>query len=577
MQRASYRADAWQFVVCSPEPVLRKFLDSLAANQPGGKTVTVVECEAYDPSLPAAIFGMHLPPTLKTDLNKVLLEKPIAYSDGDLILLNNYLVNGEQADRPGSTVTLYLSTREGAVMNHLTNATLSGWGGVLRLRWAYEKIQADGRRIMGDFAGEGWAFASEHTIDLPPIPPPISILDGIAYYSVDGAITKGELIDIMLTDSMAFSVDPMVKSIYLYPSVERIGLRRGKMGALQLEGKDVHMVYDRNRGADGLVATQIPDFLKGMTFAHEGYRVYNGYGGSTVGPALDSLSKLAVNALAIVPYTFMRAPDQTGELPVPDGAGSENDAAVVYSIRQAHARNWVVLLKPQIWVGGAWPGEVDFSTEPEWQDFFDKYTDWIEHYALMAEAEGVAALCIGTELVHATLDHPDRWRTLIAGVRKIYSGKLTYAANWGREFEELSFWKSLDAVGLNSYYPLSQDLDATDAELVSGAREWMQTADSISLRAGRPLWLTEVGFRSVQYAWVNPHAEAADRRVDYRAQQRCYAALFAAADEATNLKGVFIWKWPSHLGYLDRRGADTGYVPGGKPAGAVVRQYYEGL
>ena len=111
-------------------------------------------------------------------------------------------------------------------------------------------------------------------------------------------------------------------------------------------------------------------------------------------------------------------------------------------------------MKPQIWVGGAWPGAVDFVTEAEWDHFFTTYERWITHYARMAESQHVAALCIGTELVHATLKHPDRWRELIARLRRVYTGRLTYAANWGQEFENITFWRDLDVVGLNSYYPL---------------------------------------------------------------------------------------------------------------------------
>ena len=90
------------------------------------------------------------------------------------------------------------------------------------------------------------------------------------------------------------------------------------MAAVQFGVGELHLV------ADQLLATReptnpLPDFYAGMTFAHEGYRVYNGYGGSEVPPSLDSLMSLNVNALAVVPYTYMPAPDRVGDLPVPYG------------------------------------------------------------------------------------------------------------------------------------------------------------------------------------------------------------------------------------------------------------------
>ena len=259
--------------------------------------------------------------------------------------------------------------------------------------------------------------------------------------------------------------------------------------------------------------------LRGMTFAHEGYRMHNGYGGEKIRPSLDSLARLNVNAIAVVPYTFMRNADKPTGLFIPDDGGSENDASVIYSIREAQRRGWSVMLKPQIWLGGgSWPGDVDFDTPEKWDTFFVNYKYWITHYALLAARENVTALCLGTELVQTTLKHPDRWRDIIRTVRKVYGGQLTYAANWGEEFEGLSFGDELDALGLNSYYPLSKSGHPTDAELLASARDWLRMAAARSREVGKPLWLTEVGYRSVADAWINPHAEPNDRPVDLTAR-----------------------------------------------------------
>ena len=317
---------------------------------------------------------------------------------------------------------------------------------------------------------------------------------------------------------------------------------------------------------------------RGMTFAHEGYQGFNGYGGETVAPSLDSLASLNVNALAIVPYTFMPGPQGQGKLPIPDREGSETDAAVLHSVSEAHRRGWRVLLKPQIWIGGGhWPGDVDYTTEAEWATFFTNYGEWILHYADLAEAHDIEALCIGTELVNTTLKQPDRWRSLIAQIRARYSGTLTYAANWGEEFENLTFWDALDVIGLNSYYPLSDKDRPTDAELLAGARRWVAMADDISRKQGRPLWLTEVGYRSVENAWVNPHAHTEGRARDPRCQERCFAALTQAVEESERLEGMFVWKWPSYLGYDGGRWAQgMGFTVGGKPAAAVLGEFYRG-
>ncbi len=293
--------------------------------------------------------------------------------------------------------------------------------------------------------------------------------------------------------------------------------------------------------------------------------------------SLDSLVKLNVNAIAVVPYTFMRDPEKVTALPIPDRKGMEHDAGVIHTSEMARERGLRVMLKPQIWVGrDSWPGDIRFGTDAEWTEFFGHYGQWILHYAELAETHKMDALCIGTELRHTTLERPDDWRRLIREIRKVYSGRLTYAANWGDEFEGITFWDALDVIGLNNYYPLSERAEATDQELLGSARYWFRMAARVSDRYDRPIWLTETGFRSVTAPWVSPHAEAGEREPSDTDQARAYRALLTAAGECDRLTGIFIWKWPSYLGrgQARRRNPGTGFTPGGKPAGTILTTFY---
>ena len=326
---------------------------------------------------------------------------------------------------------------------------------------------------------------------------------------------------------------------------------------------------------------------RGITFAHEGYDGVHGYGGQATLASLDSLRTLGVDALAIVPYTFMRSPHTPAALPIPTRLGTESDSAITAAIRLTHDRGWRVLLKPQIWMHESWPGDIEFERDSDWQAFFDHYHRWMMHYARLAARERVEALCIGTELTHVTLQHPEFWRKLIKDVRQVYSGTLTYAANWGEEFENITFWSELDAVGLDAYYPLSPKPAPTDAELLAGARSWMATADHISMRVGKPLWLTEVGYRSVSASWQNPHAEPNGRAADAEAQARCFRALAAAAQQSPRLTGIFVWKWPSYLGHGTaadqlnaqdwRHATGTGFSPADTGTVHALQQLYDHL
>ncbi|MEZ4988652.1 MAG: hypothetical protein R2795_27135 [Saprospiraceae bacterium] len=314
-------------------------------------------------------------------------------------------------------------------------------------------------------------------------------------------------------------------------------------------------------------------WMKGMTLAHEGYQVYNGYGGHVTAHSIAALQMLHANAVAIVPYSFMPDPRQPSDIPVSQFAGGENDEAILNPHFLAQQSGMQTLLKPQIWVGGGhWPGDIRFDTPADWEAFFGHYKRWICHYALLAEMHGFDALCVGTELRHTTLEQPQAWRQLVADIQELYSGPLTYAANWGEECEQLSFWDAFDYIGINAYYPLHKGDTASDADLATGVQKMMDKIENIHQQQNLPVWLTEIGYRSATAPWVNPHAEADNRAIDEAAQARCYQALLQEAVERPWLRGLFWWKWPSDLSYYEDEG--RGYMPWGKPAAIVLEQYY---
>lgn len=312
--------------------------------------------------------------------------------------------------------------------------------------------------------------------------------------------------------------------------------------------------------------------LNGFTFAHEGYRIYNGYGARQADTSLAMLRSLGANAVSIVPYSYLPSPRTPGPIPVVSGAGSENDEAVLYAHFAAQRRGLFTMLKPQIWISGSWPGEVSFANPTDWDVFFREYHAWLAHYALLAEMYGWDGLCIGTEFKAATLQFPERWRGLIRMARELYDGPLTYAANWGEECENLTFWPELDAVGVNCYYPLSDKPEAGQADLEAGVERVMERLAALHRASDRPIWLTEVGFRSAGEPWLSPHAEAEDRPIDEAAQARCYRVMLAAVAERDWIRGQFWWKWPSHLSHDEDEG--RGYNPYRKPAADVVKAFW---
>ncbi len=310
----------------------------------------------------------------------------------------------------------------------------------------------------------------------------------------------------------------------------------------------------------------------GFNFAHEGYDIYNGYGSKLAKESIDSLSTLGVNALAIVPYSFMRDRTKPSFLPLMDRAGSETDESVIATHLQAKEKNLYTLLKPQIWVHDSWPGDIKMKSEKDWNLFFDYYYRWIRHYALIAEIYEMDILCLGVELSEATQTHPQKWKELIQKIRGIYSGKITYAANWGNEFEDLSFADQLDYIGINCYYPLSKNKHPDKDDLVHGFKKIAQKIKQKSIQTGKPILFTEIGFRSIQAPWIQPHERHNGQKITQKDQALCYQIVLKELEGQNWCAGIFWWKWPSYLNH--RKPNNSGFTPNRKLAAKVFKRFH---
>lgn len=321
-------------------------------------------------------------------------------------------------------------------------------------------------------------------------------------------------------------------------------------------------------------SSSAPSYWKGFNFAHEGYRIYNGYISRKATEALEKMATLGCNATAIVPYSYMRQPNQPTYIPFANSAGGENDESVVHSAFQAKKLGMAVMLKPQIWLGGGnWPGSIEMNSEEDWALFFKNYERWIIHYAMLADIHEMESLCLGVEFVKTTKHHQEAWRKLIKKARGLYGGQLTYAANWGEEFEQITFWEDLDFIGLNSYYPLSKKEEVSMADLEAGFEEVIKKIEKVHQQYQKPIVFTEIGFRSAPRPWKNPHAEGESRRYNGEHQAQCYEVIFKGIQQEEWCKGILWWKYPS---YLEYRGIEnTSFTPNRKPAEEVVARWFQ--
>lgn len=100
------------------------------------------------------------------------------------------------------------------------------------------------------------------------------------------------------------------------------------------------------------------------------------------------------------------------------------------------------------------------------------------------------------------------WHDLINRVRKVYSGKITYAANFD-QYGEVGFWNALDYMGINAYFPLRSRVAVDDltTQLVAGwrlvYRDIHKVRDRFNLGDKRIIF-TELGYTFRNNATIAP-------------------------------------------------------------------------
>ncbi len=212
---------------------------------------------------------------------------------------------------------------------------------------------------------------------------------------------------------------------------------------------------------------------------------------------------------------------------------------------------------------GQWRGTLAPRHVATW---WSSYETFVVVHARVAAAHGVAALVIGSEL-GSTESWRDRWYHLISRVEKVFAGDLIYSANWDH-FEQVSFAARLDALGVTGYFELTRDRDATIDELIAGWSAPRAALLAAARARGLPLWLTEVGYPSIDGGAAAPWDYTRDATIDLEEQRRAFAALVHAWS-GQPLAGLFVWEWSG-----DGGAADRGYTPRGKPAECELRAWF---
>ncbi len=287
------------------------------------------------------------------------------------------------------------------------------------------------------------------------------------------------------------------------------------------------------------------------------------------GSALEEIAGLRANAVNLV-VVLMQDGAASLEIRAVEGR-TPPDERVRTTIRQARANGLQVMLLPIVLLenpqGEDWRGNLRPEPASAW---FAEYSDRLLHYARIAEEEGASWFSVGSEFASLEKETAE-WKNLIAAVRAEFAGSLLYSSNWDHYRGPQAWWGELDAVGLSSYYELT---DTTDPSQDALDEAWIRWREQILAWRNAnvpelPVVFTEVGYPSVDGGTKYPWDYTVEGEADPAEQAMGYRAFASAWHDRPEAGGFFFYKWLS----FDADDA-LSYSPRGKPAEAVLRAWY---
>ena len=266
-----------------------------------------------------------------------------------------------------------------------------------------------------------------------------------------------------------------------------------------------------------------------------------------------------------------------------DARASPTDADVLRAAADAAEAGLAVAWKPHIdSKDGVWRANIGtaFTTEAQWEEWFDSYTSFLVHFARLAVASGVpvAGFNVGTEL-DGTHGRESQWRAVITAVRVVLPGvPLWLGPNWSWRgspgYEFVRFWDALDFLGVDMYAPLAAHPDPTLPVAIAG---WAPLVASLSAFSSahdnKQFIFAEIGYASYADAAVDAPG-CCTGAPDPTTQAVLYASFFEAVWTQPWLGGVFWWAWPENAPGGDPCGTDFSVFA--KPAAAIVKAAYGG-
>lgn len=304
---------------------------------------------------------------------------------------------------------------------------------------------------------------------------------------------------------------------------------------------------------------------------------HKGYGTDSSAEAFATVRRLGGNWVSLTPFGRIWDLSPTGIDLSFEAPSAENRKAIARAVAQAHAQGLKVMLVPHLWVeAGGWRGEIEFESAEAWANWAAAYRAFLLHWARVAEQADVDLLSVGVELRSwVTTEHAASFQEFIPEVRNVYSGPLTYAANWD-DAAHTVLWGELDVIGINAFFPLASKPGAGLSELLAGGALLKPELAGLAQAWNKPILFTEIGYTNRPDPALRPWEWPEDLGTVQpapAAQAAAYQALLATFLDEPWFMGFFVWRMYADPFDTSQEPA-WGFSPLHQPAELVLRDAF---
>ncbi len=283
--------------------------------------------------------------------------------------------------------------------------------------------------------------------------------------------------------------------------------------------------------------------------------------------SLNELKKTGTEYVALCFFWFQENLSSTAIFP-DYNEYSVNETDIVNFIDKIHSTGLKVVLKPMLDPKtGEWRINIRPPADSQW---YQSYLSYMVHWAKVAEQHSVEIFVMGSEL-DGTVENTERWLEIIAAVRAVYHGEITYGVNYDR-YEIVKFWDKLDYIGIDGYFPLTNENNPSVEELLKGWHNYIGDLEQYSRENNKSIIFVEIGYRSILGTNKDPGNWENSGIFNEDEQANCYEAAFEAFHDKLWLKGFFWWNWQA----LPEQGDQVGYTPHNKKAERILAEWYNG-